>query len=144
MSNLGYPYIYLLFNDLPVISSRSSVNLTTMKDTNLTPFVLDRIVELYASTPNINHKDVAEEVGINIKTLYNIRKQPNFWAKVYDCYMSTFEGEIPDVLRAMIREARAGNTQAARLVLEHSGKLQQHLNIHVKSNFEKFMEVENA
>ena len=40
----------------------------------------------------------------------------------------------------MVREAKAGNTQAGRLVLEHSGKLQKNINITIDSPFEKWMQ----
>ena len=37
--------------------------------------------------------------------------------------MVTFGSRLPTVLNSMVREAEAGNVQAGRLVLEHSGKL---------------------
>jgi len=40
----------------------------------------------------------------------------------------------------MVREALAGNVQAGRLVLEHSGKLQKNINITISSPFEKYLE----
>ena len=111
-----------------------------MNKTKLTPFVLTRIIELYANCPGIKHSEVCGEVGISTKALYNLRKQPDFWTKVYNQFMSSLDGELPDVLRAMVREAKGGNTQAARLILEHSGRLQQHLNVNIqKSAFEIFM-----
>ena len=68
-----------------------------------------------------------------------IRRDPNFWAQVYDHYMTTFEGDVVNVLKAAVREATAGNVQAQRLVLEHSGKLQKNINITIDSPFEKWM-----
>ena len=102
--------------------------------------VYDKAIEIYATTPDVQHKDVAVMLGIAESTLFRLRRDPNFWAQVYNYYMVTFEGEIPDVLRAMIREAKAGNVQAGRLVLEHSGKLQKNINITIQSPFEKWME----
>jgi len=58
---------------------------------------------------------------------------------VYNRYMIEFGGEIPAVLNAMIREAKSGNVQAGRLILEHSGKLVKNINVTVDSPFEKFM-----
>jgi len=37
--------------------------------------------------------------------------------------MVTFEGDVVDCLKAAVREGKAGNVQAIKLVLEHSGKL---------------------
>jgi len=101
--------------------------------------VYDKAVEIYATTPDIHHKDVAEMLGVGESTLFRLRRDPNFWSKVYDYYMVAFDGAVVDVLRAMVREAKAGNTTAGRLVLEHSGKLQKNINITIDSPFEKWM-----
>ena len=85
--------------------------------------VVEKAVEVYAGKPDIHHQDAAKMLGISENTLYRLRRDPNFWAKVYDYYMVTFEGDVVAVLMAMIREAKAGNVQAGRIVLEHSGKL---------------------
>ena len=101
--------------------------------------VYEKAIEIYAGTPDANHKDVALMLGIAESTLFRIRRDPNFWAAVYNHYMVTFEGDVVDVLRAMVREAKAGNTSAGRLVLEHSGKLQKNINITIDSPFEKWL-----
>ena len=100
---------------------------------------IERAVEIYATDPEVTHQQVADMVGININTLLRIRRDPNFWAKVYDYYMTTFEGDVVNVLKAAVREATAGNVQAQRLVLEHSGKLQKNINITIDSPFENWM-----
>ena len=58
--------------------------------------------------------------------------------------MVEFGGELPAVLQAMVREAKAGNVQAGRLVLEHSGKLVKNVNVTIDSPFEKFLKAEKA
>ena len=100
---------------------------------------VDKAVEIYATNPDLPHQQVADMLGINFKTLAKIRKDPNFWEKVYEYYMQTFEGSVVSVLMAAVREAVAGNVQAQRLVLEHSGKLQKNINITIDSPFEKWM-----
>ena len=108
-------------------------------ETKLNPVTINKAVEIYATHPNVHHKDVANELGINPKTLKKLRGDANFWHKVYDYFMISYEGEIIDVVRAMLREAKAGNTSAGRLVMEHSGKLQQHLNIRISSPYESWL-----
>ena len=68
-----------------------------------------------------------------------VRQDPNFIDAIYERYMIEFGGELPAVLNAMVREAKSGNVQAGRLVLEHSGKLVKNVNVTVDSPFEKFM-----
>ena len=107
--------------------------------TVLNPHLVNKAVDIYATTPNVQHNFVADELGISYKTLLKLRKDADFWKQVYDYFMVSYEGEIIDVVRAMLREAKAGNTSAGRLVMEHSGKLKQHLNIRITSPYEQWM-----
>ena len=105
----------------------------------LTPLLENRAIELYANTPNIKHGEVAVKLDISDKTLMKMRKNGDFWDKVYKAYLIEYESEMPDVLRALIRESKAGNVQAIRLVLEHTNRLQKHINIRVSSPFEQWL-----
>jgi len=101
--------------------------------------VIDKAVQIYANTPNVSHEDVAVSCGVSDKVLYNIRRDPNFWDAVYEAYMVEHAYEEVQVLRAMVREAKAGNVQAGRLVLEHGGKLQKNIHVTIDSPFEKWL-----
>ena len=102
-------------------------------------------IELFATNPFISIKKVAKTLDISPNTIKRWRKDPNFIDAIYDRYMSEFGLQLPSVLNAMIREAQAGNVQAGRLVLEHSGKLVKNINVTIDSPFEKFLKgVENA
>ena len=106
-------------------------------------------VEHFATNPNLTVKDLALELGITERTIVKWRTDPNFMDAIYDRYMVLFGGELPAVLSAMIREAKSGNVQAGRLVLEHSGKLVKNINVTVDSPFEKYlkqvdMDIEDA
>ena len=96
-------------------------------------------VEHFATNPSVKIKELALELGINERTIVGWRTDPNFMDAIYDRYMVLFGGELPAVLNAMIREAKAGNVQAGRLVLEHSGKLVKNINVTVDSPFEKYL-----
>ena len=96
-------------------------------------------IELLVLHPEMTYVDIAAKLGVNKKTLEAWKSDPNFVEAYYDRYMVEFGMSIPDVLSAMIREAKEGNVQAGRLVLEHSGKLIKNINITVDSPFEKFL-----
>jgi len=96
-------------------------------------------VEHFATNPNLTVKDLALELGITERTIVKWRTDPNFMDAIYDRYMVLFGGELPAILNAMIREAKSGNVQAGRLVLEHSGKLVKNINVTVDSPFEKYL-----
>ena len=96
-------------------------------------------VEHFATNPNLTVKELALELGITERTIVKWRTDPNFMDAIYDRYMVLFGGELPAVLSAMIREAKSGNVQAGRLVLEHSGKLVKNINVTIDSPFEKWL-----
>ena len=95
--------------------------------------------EILALNPHLEMSDVADRVGVAERTLYMWKTDPNFIDAIYERYMLEFGLQIPSVLNAMIREAKEGNVQAGRLVLEHSGKLVKNINVTVDSPFEKFL-----
>ena len=96
-------------------------------------------IELMALCHDMTDEQVAVECGVSRMTLHNWKQDPNFMDAIYERYMVEFGGELPSVLSAMVREAKAGNVQAGRLVLEHSGKLVKNVNITVDSPFEKWL-----
>ena len=96
-------------------------------------------IELLAFNPELSLQQVADKVGVSKSSIAKWKATPEFVDAVYDRYMTQFGLEIPQVLDAMIREAKAGNVQAGRLILEHSGKLVKNVNITIDSPFEKFL-----
>ena len=96
-------------------------------------------VEIFALQPSVTVEEVANKIGVSKNAVKKWRSDPNFLDACYDRYMIEFGSQLPSVLNAMVREAQAGNVQAGRLVLEHSGKLVKNINITVDSPFEKFL-----
>ena len=101
-------------------------------------------IELIALNPSMTIREVAERVGVTEKSIHHWRKDVMFIDKVYERYMTEFGSQLPAVINAMVREAKHGNVQAARLVLEHSGKLVKNVNITIDSPFEKFLKAEDV
>ena len=101
-------------------------------------------IELFANNVKIDNKTVADKVGISAPTLRYWLSDPDFSESLYKRYMEVAGCEIPSVIQSMIEEAKLGNVQAGRLVLEHFGKLVPTMKIKVESNFEKFINAENA
>ena len=96
-------------------------------------------IELFGLNPNISIAEVAKIIKAPKNTISDWRRNPNFLEACYDRYMLEFGSQLPSVLNAMVREAQAGNVQAGRLVLEHSGKLVKNINVTIDSPFEKFL-----
>tara|TARA_R110002110_G_scaffold36792_1_gene122336 strand:+ start:104 stop:760 length:657 start_codon:yes stop_codon:yes gene_type:complete len=103
-----------------------------------------RAAEMMAFNPSMTNKEIALELKVSYNTLINWRKDPNFVDMVYELYMVEFGSDIPAVLKSMVREAKAGNVQAARLVLEHSGKLVKNINVTIDSPFEKYLKADKT
>ena len=100
--------------------------------------------EMMALDPDMTVKQIATKLDVHEQTVLNWRRDPNFVDMVYQIYMVEFGSEIPSVLSSMIREAKAGNVQAGRLVLEHSGKLVKNINVTIDSPFEKYLKADQA
>ena len=101
-------------------------------------------IELFALNPAITVKEVAAKVGVSDICVSKWRQDPMFIDKIYERYMTEFGSQLPAVINAMVREAKHGNVQAARLVLEHSGRLVKNVNITIDSPFEKFLKAEDV
>ena len=96
-------------------------------------------IEVLAKNIHMSYEQVASEVGVSKNTINNWMSNPDFIEKVYERYMQVSGTQLPYVIQAMIEEARLGNVHAAKLILEHFGKLEQKLHVKVESNFEKFI-----
>ena len=96
-------------------------------------------IELLAFNPELSLQQIADKVGVSKSSIVKWKATPEFVDAVYDRYMMHFGLEVPQVLDSMVREAKAGNVQAGRLVLEHSGKLVKNINVTIDSPFEKFL-----
>ena len=103
-----------------------------------------KAAEMMAFNPGMSVKEIATTLKVAPTTVLNWRRDPNFVDMVYELYMIEFGGDIPAVLKSMIREAKAGNVQAARLVLEHSGKLVKNINVTIDSPFEKYLKADKT
>lgn len=102
-------------------------------------------IDMMVTDPEAKMKDVAEESGVAVSTLQRWMKDPEFVEVFYQKYMVTFGAKLPKILHSMIREAEAGNVQAGRLVLEHSGKLIKRVEVaNHKSPFEKFLSSDSS
>ena len=96
-------------------------------------------IDMIARNPGIKYKDVANKLDVSTTTITNWMCSPAVIDKVYKRYMEFAGNELPAVIQAVIEEAKLGNVHAARLILEHFGKLENKVKIQVESNFEKFM-----
>ena len=99
-------------------------------------------VELVAMSPSITIKELSDKVGCAPTLVRTWLRDPAFIDAWYKRYMEVAGSELPQVIGAMIREAKEGNVQAGRLILEHFGKLDTRVKIQVESPFEKFLNME--
>ena len=105
---------------------------------------IQKAIDIIAANPSMQIKEVAKEVGVSKNSISHWLKHPQIIERIYDRYMIIAGTQLPEVVQAIINEAKLGNVHAARLVLEHFGKLENKLKIQVESNFEKFMKEDDA
>ena len=99
-------------------------------------------IELISKNPSMHQKALAEKIGVDERTVRNWLTDPDFIDEIYKRYMEVSGIELPGVIKAMIEEAKMGNVQAGRLILEHFGKLETRIKVQVESPFEKFMRMD--
>ena len=116
-----------------------------MADTRITRRTSSKLiaVELVAMSPSITVKEIAAKVDVHPTMVRTWLRDPVFIDAWYKRYMEVAGSELPHVITAMIREAKGGNVQAGRLILEHFGKLDTRIKIQVESPFEKFLNIES-
>tara|TARA_R100001463_G_scaffold23408_1_gene56186 strand:+ start:81 stop:722 length:642 start_codon:yes stop_codon:yes gene_type:complete len=96
-------------------------------------------LELYANNPGIKAKDVAQKLEVSIQCVYKWKQDAEFNAKIYERYEELVVGELPSIMKSMIREAKEGSVNAAKFVFEALGKYQKQVNVTIDSPFEKFL-----
>ena len=96
-------------------------------------------IELYANNPGISAKDVALQMGVSTACVYKWKQDAEFNAKIYERYEELVVGELPSIMKSMIREAKEGSVNAAKFVFEALGKYQKQVNVTIDSPFEKFL-----
>ena len=99
-------------------------------------------IELLSQNPSLHQKAIAEKLNVDVRTVRGWLTDPDFIDEIYKRYMEVSGIELPAVIKAMIEEAKLGNVQAGRLILEHFGKLESRIKIQVESPFEKFMRMD--
>ena len=100
-------------------------------------------IERIASDPSYKTNKLAEELKVDQLTIRKWKNDIGFISAVYDRFMDIAGKHMPDVILAQIREAKAGNTQAATLVLKHFGKFQDTITIKIESPFDQFLKMNN-
>ena len=101
-------------------------------------------IERIAMDPGYETKKLSNELSVHPKTINRWKNDIGFISAVYDRFMDIAGKHMPDVILAQIEEAKAGNTQAATLVLKHFGKFQDTITIKIESPFDQFLKTNNA
>ena len=69
----------------------------------------------------------AAEHGLRPETLSRWKRAPEFWEFVWSASLIYVESRLPRLLNLLITQAEKGNTQAARLIFELTGKVGRRL-----------------
>ena len=92
-------------------------------------------IELCATIPEITNKELAAKLGISYKKACAWRNDPKFIEKSVDRFIEIVGREVPLVMKALIREAKEGNTRAAEIFLKQVGRLQETLTVKIEAPF---------
>ena len=92
-------------------------------------------VELCALYPDITNKELSKKLGIDYKKACAWRNDPKFIEAYVDRFIEMVGKEVPLVMKALIREAKEGNTRAAEIFLKQVGRLQETLTVKIEAPF---------
>ena len=92
-------------------------------------------IELIALNPGISNQEICKRLGVNKNTMTTWRNNAKFNELVYNRFMDIASGDVPEVVLALLSEAKNGNVRAAELILKHFGKLQDTLTIKLESPY---------
>ena len=101
-------------------------------------------IERIASNPSYATRQLAKDLKVDQLTIRKWKNDVGFISAIYDRFMDVAGKHMPDVIMAQIEEAKAGNTQAATLVLKHFGKFQDTITIKIESPFNQFLKTNNV
>ncbi len=79
-------------------------------------------------------KELAAQIGVDESTLCRWKRLPGFMAEVQAVLKDELRNEIPDIMAALVREAKAGRIEAIRDCLAISGFYNHHRDTAVSVN----------
>ncbi len=103
-----------------------------------------RAIDILGTQPDVTGVEICKELDISKNTLTEWKKDIAFVEAVYEKYMITFNSKLPAVLEAMIREAKEGNVQAGKLVMEVAGKIVKRVNVKIQAPFQQWLDAKDA
>tara|TARA_R100000808_G_C2146217_1_gene154112 strand:+ start:1786 stop:2499 length:714 start_codon:yes stop_codon:yes gene_type:complete len=109
--------------------------------------IRNKASQLVGMNPAITDRELCEQLNITPNALKRIKQDKLFYEKAEDIFAKNITRDLLLVDVAMIREAQAGNVQAARYLAERHGKFTKKFQIEVKSPYELFakeMEADDA
>lgn len=68
--------------------------------------------------------EIAKELGVSTMTLWHWKNTPGFWGQVYEFVKSDLGSELVEVWRSVILQAKSGDINAAKLVLQEVARIE--------------------
>ena len=92
-------------------------------------------IELCAMQPELTSKSLAKKLGVSYKRICAWRNNSKFIEQTVDRFMELIGKEVPLVMKALVREAKEGNTRSAEIFLKQMGRLQDTLVVKIEAPF---------
>lgn len=80
-----------------------------------------RVINVWVTNPNDSYEKIAEKAGINPKTFYTYRQNPEFMEMFHEACRLRFNGLEAKALRVLDSQLENGNFQAAKYILDGLG-----------------------
>lgn len=101
-------------------------------------------IEMVAMQPELTNKSIAQKLGVSYKKICAWRNNPKFIEKTVDRFMELIGKEVPLVMKALVREAKEGNTRSAEIFLKQMGRLQDTLVVKIEAPFTQHLKAKEG
>ena len=101
-------------------------------------------IEMCAMQPEGTSKHLAKQLGVSYKTMCAWRNNPKFIERTVDRFMELIGKEVPLVMKALVREAKEGNTRSAEIFLKQMGRLQDTLVVKIEAPFTQHLKAKEG
>jgi len=79
-------------------------------------------IEILSAGPAL-YKDVAAQVGVDVRTIARWRKDQEFRSEVKHSLYNRLSDELPAVFNVLLDKCKSGDLRAIRLLLEHLSRV---------------------
>jgi transcriptional regulator with XRE-family HTH domain len=85
----------------------------------------DKAIELWCTNANMRAEDIAEQVGVSVRTVHRWKRDPDFVDKLVRASRSVFFSALPELYEVAVKKALTGDWRFMKLIFDHIEKIEE-------------------